>query len=210
MVSLRSPEGLATTINREKKRMNTSKEYDQLLAEKMAEIPVPDMADTIWTKIHEQVFDSPKPKNGFPRNLSLFVGAGVIFLVVVIVLVVRSSNKKAESTLPAPISTSRVSQIPDSMEKKMYSPLMPDTTAKGGFQHIRKVPFFTGHDSLYIKHPVTIQGRRFYDSAVKISFPPAVLPQILDTKDTVNRRSIGVQNIHDSDYRLLIRKDSLP
>ena len=196
--------------------MNEKLPYEQLMAEKLAALPVPDMADAIWARIEAQLdldmpaddgggSNSPAPPTGGSNllgHIGVFIG-----IVAIITILFINKNSKEKSLQPALNIPATEVTVTDSVPPDETPPLqntLPSTTKENAVP----APFIAAPDSA-LSNPVVITTP---DSVVGSNVPapqvnaPAAIPVVRDTQP---KRKRGVP-LDDADYRIVPKKDSLP
>ncbi len=187
--------------------------YEVTITSKLEALPIPDMADAIWTRIEAQLdIDLPtndgggnNPPSG-PTGFGWYGGAGLIVIAAAIItfLSVKKDDQKTETTVDK-VNPSKV----DSTETRALAPAKnPDSKSTA------TAPFDIGIVDSSVVVPT--------DSAIFVHEP--ALPPIKDSvilgndqpknyflsKDSTPPKKLrGVRGITDSDYRIVPKqKDS--
>jgi hypothetical protein len=204
--------------------LNLKTTYEKLIAEKVQQIPIPDMADAIWASIELQLDadissggedNSPlqkpwgKGKSRFGNKPYLFI---IVAIIVGLVWLAKVKNKKngVNNTLP----NTTISQ--------------PQTIIKNdSVQAIRIEPENTKRNILPVPIIQNDKKQTKVDSIKKIIDAPAFTPfSILPVKDTntskvfplkdslrnivIPPKAKGVKGISDDDYKIISgKKDSV-
>lgn len=202
--------------------MNERPAYEVLMAEKLNQLPLPDLADAIWARI-ETALDTDMPTDDggntpappAPSGGSNLLGHLGVFLAVVALItffIINKNNK--EATLQAPVALPQTEAItPD--------PLPPDRPATGSNNN--KVPqafpqgpgtappLVVRADSA-LPPPVAFTGTdSTATTALPLATPPPVVTQPAAGDTVPRRRPRGVTGITDANYRIVPdRKDSIP
>ncbi|SDE94688.1 hypothetical protein [Chitinophaga filiformis] len=197
--------------------MNTPTPYEKLIAEKLDQVPVPDMADSIWASIEMQLdVDANTPDNtSTPKKATKFKGkgwygaAGAATIAVALWWFTNHKDPIPEKGTPAPPPpTIEVPiTIPDSTSEKPVErkPIVPVPREKNTAPVIDIPPVVPEFDSTtwQVLPPAKpdSQVERY-----RRAFPPAV--------DSVNTRPIkksrGVKGITEDDYRLSVDSTHKP
>lgn len=214
--------------------MNESTPYEQLIAAKLDQVPVPDMADSIWSTIEMQL-DAPATTSKSPGWYGL---AGVVVVLVLLLWYLSHKNHALKDTMPPgalpenpmtlPVQPPPVedSHVSDRSDKKKDIPVMPaggkkDTVAYHG---VSKGSILS-KDSIVSKDSIAAKDSILVDSAAKEVLPsiktdssslqrhrPALPdvdlyepPQSLTPRDKKHK---GVKGITDDDYKISASKDS--
>lgn len=173
--------------------MNKPTPYEQLLAAKLDQIPVPDMSDTIWSRIETQldgVVPSPA-KQPAPKIKELFIAAGTILTASVIVFYFATRHQPVKPVAPLPPSPP-VEQVipPDSIEVIPAPPVKKRSDTPMPVQEIAP-PLPVPEDTLPALVPVQ-------DTPVLLIPAPKV------------KKPKGVKGISSEDYQLSTKKDTVP
>lgn len=196
--------------------MNTTTPYENLIAAKLDQIPVPDMADSIWNSIEMQLdadaVDESPDKKATPKNTGKgwygFIGAMVV--TTSLWWYYHDGGKVPQQATP--IKTVPVMEKPATVtdsqtiihnkveEKKIPVIIQKDTFSLHNMPYIgtpvdsivteQETPTTT--DSLYLQHEKT--PVRVFDSIYL--FP-------------VRKKYSGVKGITQDDYKLSVNQDSV-
>jgi hypothetical protein len=223
MAPERSKKKFTTKIAAFKQVVNTVTSYEALIAKKLEQLPVPDMADSIWATVAAQLDIPPadgggqgpaQPGHGLPG-----MGKGIFFGVVTAIVVMAiwlyagkkpgaKQNKPAPQTLPAAVSTDTaaimmptVVPVQEQLQPVPSPPVKKDTTAAfdtaGSLTMPVDLPVGT-YKSAVIPDSALVKG-----NTVKL---------MLDSANTVPppKKPKGVKGIGDNDYKIIsIKKDSV-
>ena len=187
--------------------MNQPTTYEQLIAQKLQELAVPDQANAIWATIEQQLNiempgNDPGPGGGGHHNWWMG-GGGLLTLFVAVVTYISVSNQKFDNQRN--VKEQPAVQHPKPGKKNQGDStrqVPPGKVIRPRQQGVSEKPKETG------EQPVV------RDSLMKVSAPvaapePAKIPL---TADTVRppAKPRGVKGISDADYRLIpARKDSI-
>jgi hypothetical protein len=193
--------------------VNTNTPYEQLMAFKLEQVPVPDMSDRIWADIETQLdADRSVPT---PKGKGLWYGIiGIVTLVTLVLIwwyyghksnapgrtVPKTSTPLTKEPLPATDSHTIINKpgkriLPAEIVPFGKDTLLPinssvDSTFRPDFLPARLDVFpFRGDSSSGQNN-----GTQLYIDTVKIS-PPV-------------RKHSGVRGITDDDYKISAKKDS--
>ncbi|MET3878739.1 hypothetical protein [Chitinophaga sp. OAE865] len=195
--------------------MNTNTPYEHLIAAKLDQVPVPDMADSIWASIEAQL-DAPveiPDQKTTPKikGKGWYGFAGITVVVTALWWYTNHTNHSQKNTTPENIPT-----VPEMPAPIIDSPALKDNTEK------KTVPFIpppAEKDSIAREEMPVSSIRK--DSAAEQVFPlfkpdssfwrydKTPLPAI----DSVNtaphpKKPKGVKGISDNDYKISAGKDS--
>ncbi len=195
--------------------MNENKTY-QLIAVKLEQLPVPDMADMIWARIESQLDIDLPPDNGnndpgpapTPKPVGRRIALGTATVALLIAIFQLFNNRKEE--IPAtsvqpiknstPLTTDSAGAISIPLQRRTGS---NNPTPSGG---LLTVPSVTG-DSAF--STINLPDSTLQTSAPPrdtVSFiPPIVLNPPSDSTPVKKKRGVS---LNDTDYRIIPKKDS--
>ncbi|MBO9727960.1 MAG: hypothetical protein J7623_04920 [Chitinophaga sp.] len=200
--------------------MNKTTPYEDLIAAKLEQMPVPDMADAIWDNIAMQLDagvdipeakPTPKPKYGGKA------GFGIIGAIIIAALIYWYYHTKhqtpANTTTPkAPPAIEKTAPAIDSAAVndhntgKKNAPLLPVIIKKNSAFSPVHVPDSVRVDSIATPPLTPEKIDSFVSSHQKT--PERVFDSIYQMP--VRKRPKGVKGIKPDDYRLDVNKDSIP
>lgn len=195
--------------------MDQQPTYEQLIARKLVDRPVPDMADAIWRRIEAQLdIDMPTDDLGDPPppgpsgSGTIGWGAGIVLLALLSVLFIYKNKQQTPSSETK--SGSPIEQTSKPLEPTIGP---PGSTSRGD----RTVPLNNSHtlsgqqsglDSL-LPHSLPNNLPLAVDTSKDALPEPLVqAPTITDTP--VIKKKRGVSGLKESDYRIVPKKDSTP
>jgi len=205
--------------------VNTTTPYEQLIAAKLDQVPVPDMADSIWSGIEMQldaVADNPDKKTS-PRYKGKgwygFLGITATVTLLCVLWWHYSHKNHAPKNAAPPLKTLlapkdsspvRDSGNPIRNIKKKETPAAPvnvevaPITPEKDTLSLDKIPAQDINlDSLFRQHlPVKIDSSVLQNN--KVLFPPIDSTGI----KLPGKKPKGVKGITSEDYRLSVKKDS--
>jgi len=208
--------------------MNHLTTYEQLVADKLQQLPVPDMADAIWARIEQQLdvempVDKPgDPRNGnsslpgfrFPGNIILY--AFLAALISVVFYLSQPGQNKEVSAVPSS-NEIPVPGTDNNIPEKKSTPVMQAETIYTDKADLsigdkkeekpiqeNELPLITN----------TINDTKEPEIVKKEELPPFLeviqkktVPRI---QDSIPKKTRGVKGITANDYRIApVRKDSL-
>lgn len=217
MAPERSPQNVTTATATFTALMNQHPKYEQTIAGKLQSLPVPDMADAIWSRIEAQL-DIDLPTNdggGTNPSSSSPAGPGIIgwgLSVVVIALISifllvknkKESNSKQTSnpvkeTMEQPIRATK--DRPPTNKDNQQSPVSSnnpviDNRATVQADSVAQAPVANNSDSP--------------DTSSINKAQPLVVTQPPVEKDTIptGKKKRGVSGLTDNDYRIEPKKDN--
>jgi hypothetical protein len=213
--------------------VNPISPYEQLLADKVQQVPVPDMADAIWATIEQELDkgtpdddgDDPpsSPKGGgspAPRLFSYFAGT-IIIGAALFTYVLTDTKKETTTNTPSPGQTiapkntqqnivtdsNNVSPVRNKPASVLYDPVAQtdSNVISNPFQ-----PSISFIDSLLNQQVSRVPS----DSAENKTIPLVTLPFKPDSiaiDKGVPKKPRGVKGITDDDYKIRTeKKDSSP
>ena len=208
--------------------MNNLTTYEQLIADKLQQLPVPDMADAIWARIEQRLnVEMPLEDGGNNTGSSSlpgfqFPGKGIVFLflaALVSVLFYLNRPVKQVQNNNIPSNTNTIS-IP---VQNLYKPLeekpsvqpaesmytdkadLPIQYSKGD-SFDTQIPASSTEPISIINETVTLPK-----SAPVITIGQSIIPKNLSpVQDSGTKKGRGVKGIGTDDYRIVpVKKDSL-
>lgn len=212
----RSKEDPSTKNISNRDSVNTTTPYEQLIAAKLDQVPVPEMSDNIWAGIESRL--DPGVSVGTPKGKGWWYGiVGIVALVTLILLWWYNSHKPnaPERTVPKESAPTIKESLPardsstiDNKPKKKQlragpSPIKKDTILNDN----------NGVDSGFSEYtPLTrrdIAPMRVDSSSGRND---RARPQHIDTVNIhtppPGKKHRGVKGITDEDYRISAKKDS--
>src|SRR5436190_12860428 len=184
--------------------MNTQSAFDKFIADKLVELPVPDLANNIWQQIHTQLHQNisnsttkkiSKPAQGYKLPVWVII---ITVVVVVIGLIIFLTQKKREpvynplkKSIPFhqydPPKTDSLT-IKHSIKKKSVATILDlkTKTMQADTLNYQPAPLQVSPDST--------------SKEIKNVKEPVRLPAI----DSLKRKPKGVKGISDSDYQIRI------
>lgn len=204
--------------------MNNTTPYEKLIAAKLEEMPVPDMADSIWASIDMQldaVVDTPeenpvqpsKPVQPFKINTKgWFIIAGVVMLIGAIWWYIHSQSSADKTVPPTPVpeKTIPVPAAPVNSSSRYQPPgkgtllPLPPAMKKDSISIPDRLPQQQPVDSIHVQ-PVPVIP---VDSpAIKDNRPQERIFDSIYVLPT-HKKPRGVKGITPNDYRISVQKDS--
>ncbi|MGG9962444.1 hypothetical protein [Ferruginibacter sp. SUN106] len=195
--------------------MNTPTPYENLIAAKLDQIPVPDMADSIWANIEMQLdadldIDDNKPSDN-PGSVKPGMGKGFYFsilsAIIIALVIIYKENKKTKNKnniLPVIPKTETVVPVADSSQS-IKDPVQKNSTAIPQSSNIKDTtanPFNPGNRIIFdsLAHQAIPQAQP--DSSQPL-LKNKIAPPSLDslTLPPINKPK-GVKGINDDDYKI--------
>jgi len=197
--------------------VNTTTPYEKLIAEKLDQVPVPDMADSIWASIEMQLdVDANTPDNtSTPKKATKFKGkgwygfAGAATIAVSLWWFTSHTDHTPEKATPVPPSPAI--EIPVTI---------PDSVSNKPVERKPIVPVFPKKDTVSIIDILPVVPE--FDSTTRQVLPPAkpdsqvekyrrAFPPVVDSVSTrPTKKSRGVTGITEDDYRLSVDSTHKP
>lgn len=208
--------------------MNNLTTYEQLIADKLQQLPVPDMADAIWARIEQRLnVEMPLEDGGNNTGSSSlpgfqFPGKGIVFLflaALVSVLFYLNRPVKQVQNNNIPSNTNTISIPVQDLykppeEKLSVQPAESMYTDKADLpiQYSRGDSFDTQTPASSTE-PFSIINEKatLPKSAPVITIGQSIIPKNLSpVQDSGTKKGRGVKGIGTDDYRIVpVKKDSL-
>ena len=191
--------------------MDQAGKYELLIGEKLEQIPLPDLVESIWARIETELDsdlpdgDEPGPDAGprggiFGRGLFIFIGA----LVMTFFFYPNNKNQNIESNIVLP-STETIT--PENKPPDLTPANQP--RANRTAQPKQQVVDSTASPDPVIPQQVNLTPPKLDDSlkanvpALVVNPPPPVI------KDSAGKKkSRGVKGLNDDDYRIVPKRDT--
>jgi len=207
--------------------MNHLTTYEQLVAEKLQQLPVPDMADAIWARIEQQLdVDMPEDKSGnthtggsslpgfqFPDNIVFYIFLAAL---VGVIFYLNRSKQLTETSKASSVNAIIIPATDDHSQKKYSAPVkqaetiytdkadLPVDPVKEDMLTEKEQPFIT-NQAVEVKENEIVKKQeapRLIETIQKKTTAPI--------QDSIQKKSRGVKGITSNDYRIApVRKDSL-
>jgi hypothetical protein len=219
MAPERSPENTTKTITAVKHVMEQRPTSEQVIASKLEVLPVPNMADAIWTRIELQLdIDLPTDDSGgsglAPSKPSGpgILGWGLSVVLVALIttfLLYKNTPKTNQPAIQTPVPTQTQVNPP---EQKNIEPPQPERTTisnKNTTKTATPEPTSSTPQDSVVQQPIVTVPPQTLDSATNLSNAPLVTTHA--PKDSIQRskKKRGVSGLQDGDYRIVpVTKDS--
>ena len=189
--------------------------YELLISQKLAVLPVPDLADAIWNRIEARL-DVELPPDGNDSQpdppstpLDTWKGAGFSIVIIAIIFLLTRLNEKpsAEQSIPAvaepTIITSPRRNAPEPVPRNATVP------ATQTFKSPELPVAPPAVDSAFSAPTPVVTAA--VDSARTVPAPIILTPALFPPpeKDTVVKKPRGVQGVGRDDYRIEPKKKDL-
>ena len=192
--------------------MDQQPTYEQLIAHKLVNRPVPDMADAIWSRIEAQLdIDMPTDDIGDPPPSApsgpgvIGWGLGIVVLALLSILFIPNNKQKTQT------STTNVPSPVQQILKPSETTIGPPKGFGAGdrnspFKNVTAAPVQQSSLDSLLPQLVPELLTRPADS-IKIG-PPEPLVQSPSIDTALVKKKRGVSGLNDSDYRIVPKKDS--
>ena len=196
--------------------MNENKTY-QLIAAKLEQLPVPDMADMIWARIEAQLDIDLPPDNGnndpgpapTPKPVGRRIALGTASVALIIAIFQFFNNRKQDIPATSVVPINQQSTTPTTNAADVITIPPPKRT-----DNINPTPSGDLLTVPLLKSDSTISTINLPDSTLQTVAPPRdstllVPPLVLNPPaDSIPvKRKRGV-SLNDTDYRIIPKKDS--
>lgn len=190
--------------------MNQRTTYEKLIANKLQELPVPDMASAIWLRIEQQLdvempVNDPGSSNGnaaFPGQLSM----GILAVVLVAILMGIHFLLRETRSYEHPERETPVHTVPAATPKEDPLPIQktPDTTIDIQQPPADEEMITQDEEPAIVSMPESVikpeaTPVQEMDAMVVL---PKVKPTLIVPPDSSNKKSRGVKGISLDDYRI--------
>ena len=194
--------------------MRNKETYELTITGKLEALPLPNMEDTIWSRIEAQLdIDMPTndgggntPPPNSPLNFGWLGGAGLLCITAIIISLfslTQSSDREASSTTSSQ-EVSQEQQDSFSNERPLPS-ASPPRSPKASPNVTSNNPNSTVTSADSNTTTNVVPSLLKDSSQIQPAPPIAIAPQ----KDSIPpKRSRGVKGISDSDYRIVPKKDT--
>jgi hypothetical protein len=196
--------------------MNKKTTYELTIADKLQQLPLPDMEDAIWARIKTQLDrDLPEDDSGGSNTPQAPSGgwmwrAGLLAFVAafltVYLLTKKSETPVSPQTIQQPVNTNSTPlapSAPPSSQRTTNSQNWPPSVPQEG--KTVPIPFEANKDSM-LSPPLAQQPLSDTQAGVTALVPP---PLLQDSVLKPKPKSRGVKDISDADYRIVpTKKDS--
>jgi hypothetical protein len=195
--------------------MDQRLQYEELIAGKLQQLPVPDMQDQIWARIKFQLDldmpedDGPGSTPPAPSGPGIMGWGLAVILVAFISIFIISKNKPADTITQNNINPSE--QILSPVEPSGSPPGTISTTSSSPVQASIPVQVLPNNSNdSFMQDNVTVSAPVILDSvATKASQDITQVISPVDTSSVPAKRPRGVQGISANDYRIVPKKDSV-
>ena len=197
--------------------MDNQNSYEQLIASKLEQITVPDMADAIWDRIKTQLdLDMPaddgdgSPKPSSPIGPKI-IGWGLSVVIVALITVFLTFKNKPKTKVQNQNPVAPTEQINQPANSGTSPPGTDATNINPG--NSADLPVSKpGSDPIIdsfrnIPNVTTVTAEPVDSFKVANAEPKITLPPITDSVVQGKKRR-GVSGLNDNDYRIVPKKDS--
>lgn len=227
MALKRSKKNLTTKTNSNTHLVNSKTSYEILITEKAAQLPIPDMADAIWTRIEagleaaaaqENIDTAPKqkvrsksaPRNAI-RNGIIITAAAVITVIAVWLIKKRKKNTENNKAIPA-INEPEKEKVTTDSNTIVLPPLKNSALPVKNDTKIIDGPGIKKIDSLNLVNSTPFQLQPAVIRNDSLIIPSSRSGLLIDASKTALPQSAspkGVKGISDSNYKIIMtKKDS--
>lgn len=207
--------------------MNQLTTYEQLIADKLQQLPVPDMADAIWARIEQRLDvempeDPSGPFSSGNHSLPGFQFPGHIILycfLAALVSVIFYLNRPGQASADLPISSSDNINPSSVVNDDQKAPAPPERQQETIYKERANIPvdMFKEREVVEKEWPVSenpITEIKTTEIPAKQETSPIsetiLAKKVITQQDTIPKKKRGVIGITSSDYRIApVRKDSL-
>ncbi|HET9056706.1 MAG TPA: hypothetical protein VFN30_07655 [Chitinophagaceae bacterium] len=198
--------------------MNNFLPYEEQIAQKLAQMPLPDMRDVIWARI-ETMLDAGREVNDTENNPEQNTSKAIkkdlssqswklstvkaIIIIAVIITIVIIKRQRSSKPLPKPASSE--THTPVKNEKNISDTAFNNHTVKP----VRIILYPNAEDKKKKNDTATTTVISQDSASVPVVIDSPVLKPVsipVIQKDTVRKKQRGVQGISDSDYRFKTEK----
>ena len=208
--------------------MNHLTTYEQLIADKLQQLPVPDMADAIWARIEQQLdvempVDKPgDPGNGnsslpgfrFPGNIVLYIFLATL---VSVIFYLNRPGQHKETFITPSSNTITIPATDDHIQKKYAS---PEKQAETIYTDRADLPVDQIRENAVTEKEQPFIPTQTVETKENEAVKKQEIPPLIETvqkktttapiQDSVPKKTRGVKGITSNDYRIApVRKDSL-
>lgn len=207
--------------------MNQLTTYEQLIADKLQQLPVPDMADAIWASIEQRLDvempeDPSGPSSGGNHSLPGFQFPGRIMLYCFLAALIsvffylnRPGKNSEELSLSSSDSIAPSTVVVDDQKKPTPSERQQETIFKERAD--LPVDMFKEDKLVEKEWPVSenpIKEIKTTEIPAKQETSPIIetilAKKVIAQQDTIPKKTRGIKGITSNDYRIApVRKDSL-
>lgn len=208
--------------------MNNRTTYEQLIADKLQQLPIPDMADAIWARIEQQLnvempIDDQGPTNTpgssspgfrFPGNTMLYIFIAALATIYFLGKSFATKQNKAQTNTEILFDQTDNTTV-DTKEKPTDTQTVKFRDDKGDIALPEMVNVSQQEPVQSETETATIETNRINPVTEKPA--PQIQPQSLNPALSTNTDTVppkkrrGVQGLNPNDYRIApVKKDSLP
>lgn len=190
--------------------------YEQTISSKLDALPLPDMADAIWSRIETQLDidmpsdDGPSGSNGPQSPLPRIIVGGSAFVIIIafisIFLLPKNKNQNQQqlpNAISPGLSIEQTIKPPGEQRKNIESPL---NQVKQQDNTLPVVMNNLSDSSLVMPSIIPPDSNKVTNNAL-VQNPLPLPPKIIDSVQQ-GKKKRGVSGISDNDYRIVPRKDS--
>lgn len=207
--------------------MNHLTTYEQLVADKLQQLPVPDMADAIWARIERQLdVEMPVDKSGdhnngnsslpgfqFPGNIVFYIFLAAL---VSIIFYFNRPGQYKETSIQPSSKTTTVPAADDPAQKKY---ILPEKRSEIDYTDKADIPVAPVKEDVVTEKEQPLILNQAVEAKENEVVKKQELPPLIEAvqkkttapvQDSVPKKTRGVKGITSNDYRIApVRKDSL-
>lgn len=190
--------------------------YEQTITGKLDALPIPDMADAIWSRVEAQLDidmpedDGPSGTNGPTPSTPVIIGGSLVLIIAFFALFFLSQKNDDQpvnenSTSPSPPAELQIGPPENNNSAGDPGPLrrqdqlvLPPTSPFVVPDSFASAPMINPADS-----------SRIFPNTV-VTSPPVTIPKGTDSTTIPGKKKRGVSGINDNDYKIVPKKDSTP
>ncbi|MGZ8537388.1 MAG: hypothetical protein ACXWV9_03945 [Flavisolibacter sp.] len=195
--------------------MDQRLKYEQTISSKLQALPLPDMADAIWSRIETQLDIDMPTDDGFSGNNGpqsplpkIIIGSSAFVIIIAFISIFLLPKNKNQNPQLIPITTSpeisteQIIKPPGEQQKNIESPLNQPKQQDNSLP----VVFNNTVDSSFVNQSISsIDSNKVLPNTI-VQNPLPDLPKSADSVQGKKKR--GVPGITDNDYRIVPKKDS--
>jgi hypothetical protein len=206
--------------------------YEQLLADKVQQVPVPDMADAIWAAIEQELDkgtpgddgsnEPSSPKSGGSPGVFAYIAGGIVIGSILLTYILTDKKKETATNKPSPsvvippnntqqnipIDSNAASPVNDNPASVFYKDVVKNDSSKSFNSFQQTIPLL---DSLLNQQVSRIQQDSVVDKTPSLVSLPVKIDSMSIDKGAPPKKSRGVKGITNDDYYIKTeKKDSTP
>lgn len=212
--------------------MNPILPYEQLLADKVQRVPVPDMADAIWAAIEQELDkgtpgdnggdQSPSPRGGGSPGLFAYIAGGIVIGSILLTYILTNKKKETPANKLSPpvivtpkntqqnipIDSNEVAPVKSNPASPFYKNDVKTDSNKNFNSFQQTIPLL---DSLLNQQANRMQQDSAIDKTPSLVNRPVRIDSLPIDKGIPPKKPRGVKGITNEDYYIKTeKKDSTP